>query len=112
MEISMQNPLDHWVKLMLGLIKAPKQGGHRRYIDGQHIETKDDAELVVVNLISKNGSLRAQEVITLSGYKKTTVYRVLESMVANGYLEIIQVRDLTTESRAQKHYVIKKRNKK
>jgi hypothetical protein len=111
MEMAMENPLDHWVKLMLGYIKPPKQGGHRRYIDGQHIESKDDSELVIVSLISKNGSLRAQDIIAMSGYKKTTVYRVLESMVVSKYLEIIQVRDLTTQSRIQKHYTIKRKKK-
>lgn len=107
----MENPMDHWVRLMLGYIKPPKQVGHRRYVDGQHIETKDDSELTIINLISKNGSLRAQDIIAMSGYKKTTVYRVLDSMVVSKYLEIIQVRDLTTNSRIQKHYTIKRSRK-
>jgi hypothetical protein len=111
MEMAMENPLDHWVKMMLGHIKPSKQSGHRRYIDGHHIETKDDAELVIINLIRKNGSLRAQDIIAMSGYKKTTVYRVLEVMVTSNYLEIIHVRDLTTDSRLQKHYTIKRRSK-
>lgn len=111
MEMIMENPLDHWVRMMLGHIKPIKQGGNRRYIDGQHIETKDDSELVVVSLISKHGSLRAQDVIAMSGYKKTTVYRVLENMVNSNYLEIIQVRDLTTDSRIQKQYKIKRNRK-
>lgn len=111
MEMTMENPLDHWVKMMLGCIKPPKHSGHRRYIDGQHIETKDDSELTIVNLISTHGSLRAQDIIAMSGYKKTTVYRVLDSMVVSKYLEIIPVRDLTTSSRIQKHYTIKRNRK-
>lgn len=111
MEMTMENPLDHWVKLMLGYIKPPKQGGHRRYIDGHHIESKDDSELVIVSLISAHGSLRAQDIISMSGYKKTTVYRVLEAMVADGRMEIIQMRDLTTDRRLQKLYTIKRKKK-
>jgi hypothetical protein len=110
MEMTMGNALDHWVKLMMGVIKPPpKLGHHRRFIDGQFIESKDDSELVIINLIAKQGSLRAQDIVTMSGYKKTTVYRVLENMVTSGYLEIIPVRDLATEQRVQKHYRIRKK---
>lgn len=111
MEMIMQNPIDHWVKLMMGYIKPPPSIGHRRYIDGQYIESKDDSELMILNLIKTNGSLRAQDIIQMSGYKKTTVYRVLEHMVEAKYLEIIQVRDLTTQSRIQKHYTLKRKRR-
>jgi transcription initiation factor IIE alpha subunit len=111
METIMENPLDHWVALMLGTIKAPTQRGDRRYIDGRFFVTEEDSARVILKIIKKHGSLRPQDIVEASGYKKTTVYRVLDTMTRAGQLQIIDVRDLTTKNRTHKHYTIKGKKK-
>ena len=106
-----KNPFEHWVGLMLGTIKAPTEPGDRRYIDGRFFVTEEDSARVILNIIRGHGSLRPQDIVEASGYKKTTVYRVLDTMIKQGQLQIIEVRDLTTKNRTHKHYTIRGKKK-
>jgi hypothetical protein len=99
----MENPLDHWVRMMMGCIKPKRFKGGRVYISGQ---TQDDdaIERLILRLLDKHGSLRPAEIIDLSKFKKTTIYRSLEVMVSE---QKIIVRTVCKDGKKSKQYQIK-----
>lgn len=101
----MENPLDHWVRLMMGLVKPAKFTGGRVFINGQTHDEKEEVESVILKLLIHNGSMRPAEIIKMSPFKKTTIYRVLDSMVLR---QVLLIESIETEGRKYKHYTIRK----
>jgi DNA invertase Pin-like site-specific DNA recombinase len=101
--------LGHWAKMMMGEIKPPAHAGDRRYLDGRMINEDNHPEVVILRAIRAQGSMRPVGVLAATGFKKTTVYRVLDTLVREGVLEIVEWHDNEHSDRLTKHYILKKR---
>lgn len=101
------DPLEHWLQCMLGQIKAPKQRGHRRYVDGTYVPADEASRKVVYEIVKEHGEICAQNILKLSGFQKTTIYRALEQLVNSGVLDTVKAKTPTKNGRYLKNYKIK-----
>lgn len=104
------DPLEHWLQCMLGQIKAPKQCGHRRYVDGTYVPADEASRKVVHEIVKEHGEICAQNILKLSGFQKTTIYRALEQLVNSGVLDTVKSKTPTKNGRYLKNYKIKEKN--
>lgn len=103
------DPLTHWMLTVLGEIKAPKLRGHRRYVDGTYVPAEEASRKVVYEIVREHGEICAQDILKLSGFQKTTIYRALEQLVNKDLLETVTSKTPTRNGRYLKNYVIKKK---
>jgi transcription initiation factor IIE alpha subunit len=103
------DPIEHWLQCMLGQIQAPKLRGHRRYIDGTYVPADEASRKVVHEIVKERGEICAQDILKLSGFQKTTIYRALEQLVQADILDTVKSKTPTKNGRYLKNYIIKKR---
>ena len=104
--------LGHWAQMMMGEIKPPGHAGDRRYLDGRIINEDNHPEVVIFRTVRQQGSMRPSGIVAATGFKKTTVYRVLDVMVREGVLEIVEWHDNENSERLTKHYIVKRKGNK
>ncbi len=102
-------PIEHWLQCMLGEIKVPNVRGHRRYVDGMYVPADEASRKVVFEIVQAHGDLCAQDILKLSGFQKTTIYRALDQLVNEGVLDTVKATTPTKNGRYLKIYIIKKR---
>lgn len=103
-----QDPFAQFVSYLLGDLNPPKINTTvRLYVDGKLARANDTTRQEIMAIIKNRGALCSQEIIFLSGHPKTTVYKLLDELKKNGYIEAVFMRDLTTSGRAIKHYILK-----
>lgn len=104
-----QDPFAQFVSYMLGDLSPPKSGGSRRYVDGKLVRANNAIRNEILAIIKAQGALCTQDIICMSGYPKTTVYKLLDEMQHTGHIQAVFMRDLTTKGRAIRHYKIKEK---
>lgn len=105
-----QDPFAQFVSYLLGDLSPPKvRVTARRYVDGKLARANDTTRQEILVIIKSHGALCSQDIIALSGYPKTTVYKLLDELQTKGIIQAVFVRDLTTGGRAIKHYVVKEK---
>lgn len=103
MEALIVNPLEHWIKTLMGEIKPAKVGVSRTFSFG--VETTDDgARDEILAVVTEVGLICGQQLMMRTGYKKTTIYRVLDDLVDEGVL--VHTRALY-KNRLVKYYKLK-----
>lgn len=103
-----QDPFAQFVSYLLGDLSPPKINTTvRRYVDGKLARANDTTRQEILALIKGRGALCSQDIIALSGYPKTTVYKLLDDLQTKGLIQAVFMRDLTTGGRAIKHYIVK-----
>lgn len=109
MEMSMPNdPFTQFVSYMLGYLSPPRARANRRYIDGRLARSEDTTQMEILEVVRSCGQVCSQDVVKLSGYPKTTVYKMLEEMLRLGLIKAEMRKDLTTNGRGIKHYMVNK----
>ncbi len=107
----MHDPFAQFVSYLLGDLSPPKPRANRRYIDGRLERSEDTTQNELLEVVRCCGQVCSQDIVKLSGYPKTTVYKMLEEMVRTGLLKTVVRKDLTTHGRAIKHYMVQEKTK-
>lgn len=102
------DPFAQFVSYLLGDLSPPKPRATRRYIDGRLARSDETTQTAILDVIRVCGLVCSQDIVKLSGYPKTTVYKLLDQMEKRGSIRAINRQDLTTNGRSIKHYMVKK----
>lgn len=85
----MCDPFSKFIALMMGDLSPPPVQGTRRYVDG----VLENADGQILEILRERKRITANELMLITGYSKTTVYRSLETLSSKGLIETVKNRD-------------------
>lgn len=104
----MRDPFSQFVSYLLGDLSPPKPNPTRRYINGKTVGMTDRADVMVASLLRLQGEMSAQELVRMTGYSLTTVYRVLDEMIKQDVIVIEKRKDSDNKNRRVTFYRLRR----